>query len=297
MTLEQLRTLVCIVESSSLRQAAERLHKTQPALTMAIQKLEAEYGFAMLDREGYRLRLTPAGKAFYRKAQELLLNAEQLRSVGRHLGAGNEPRVRLAYDQICSQAFVMEVLANCQQRFPHTELHVFGESRFGALELLHKGEVDLALSPWWPTLYGLGDLETLPISHFNIRLVASPRLFSAGEVESVQQLKAQVHLQIEESELSFDSESLMMITGARHWKTRDIHTLKQLLLAGLGWGFIPENLVQEELSSGELVALEPTDLEYCISGEIRLIRRQEQTLGPVARMLWEGFSAAGEARL
>ncbi len=291
MTLEQLRTLSRIVECGSLRQAAERLHKTQPALSMAIKKLETEYGFEILDRDGYRLSLTPAGRAFYRKAQELLLNAEQLRSMGRHLGAGNEPLLRFAYDLTCPHPLIVKVLQQCQQRYPDTELHIFGESRFGALELLQKGQADLAVSPWWPTFYALGNLETLSISRFKILLVAAPALFRAGEVHSAEQLKSQVQLVVEESDLSFDTENLMLIKGARQWKTRDAHTLKQLLLAGLGWGFVPEHLVREELIQGALVALQPDDLEFSIEGEIRLIRRQEQTLGPVASMLWQGFAA------
>ena len=292
MTLEQLRTLCRIVECGSLKQAADSLHKTQPGLSMAIKKLEAEYGFEILNREGYRLSLTPAGKSFYRKPQELLLNAEQLSSMGRHLGAGNEPLVRFAYDLSCPHRLIHSVLKQCQQQFADTELHIIGKSRFGALTLLLKGEADLVVTPWLPTFYGLGDLETLAISRFKILLVASAELFKPDEVHSAEQLKSQIHLMVEESDLSFDTESLLMIKGVRHWKTRDANTLKQLLLAGLGWGFIPEHMVLEELHQGSLVALQPKDHEYAIDGEIRLVRRQEHTLGPVARMLWQQFATA-----
>lgn len=292
MTLEQLLTLSRIVECGSLKLAAERLHKTQPALSMAIKKLETEYGFEILDRDGYRLSLTSAGRAFYRKSQELLLNAEQLSSMGRHLGAGNEPVVRFAYDLTCPYSLILSVLKQCQRQYPDTELHVFGESRFGALELLQKGLADLVVSPWFPTFDALGDFETLAIGRFKLLLVASPTLFQAGEVGSVEQLKSQVNLIIEESGLSFDTDKLMQVKGARQLKTRDSNTLKQLLLAGMGWGLVPEHMVQQELLQGLLVPLQPHDLEYCIDGDIRLIRRQEQTLGPVASMLWQGFRVA-----
>ncbi len=294
MTLEQLRTLHCIVECGSLKLAAERLHKTQPALSMAIKKLEAEYGFEILDRDSYRLTLTTAGHAFYRKVQEVLLTTEQLGSIGRHLGAGNEPLVRFAYDSICPHPPILKVLKQCQQQYPETELHVIGKSRFGALEMLQKGEVDLAVSAWWPTFYALGDFDTLPISRFNILLVASSELFAPDEVQSVEQLKPHLHLVIEESNLSFDSEKLTLIKGIRQWKSRDFFTVKQLLLAGFGWGLAPEHMVAQELREGSLVALEPQDLEYRIEGEIRLVRRQEQAPGPVASLLWQGFSGADD---
>jgi DNA-binding transcriptional LysR family regulator len=210
--------------------------------------------------------------------------------MGRHLGAGNEPVVRFAYDLACPDPLVFRVLKHCQQQYPDTELHVFGKSRFGALELLQKGQVDLAVSPWFPTFYALGDFETLAIGRFKLLLVASPTLFQAGEVSSVEQLKSQVNLMIEESNLSFDSEKLMQVKGARQLKTRDSNTLKQLLLAGLGWGLVPEHMVQQELLQGLLVPLQPHDLEYRIDGEVRLIRRREQILGPVASMIWQEFS-------
>mgnify|MGYP005995008329 FL=1 len=95
MTLDQIRTLCRIVECGTLQKAAISLHKTQPALSMALKKLEAEYGFQILTRDNYRLTLTEAGKLFYHKAQELLQSASQLNSLGQHLGEGNEAKIRL----------------------------------------------------------------------------------------------------------------------------------------------------------------------------------------------------------
>ncbi|BBB28088.1 LysR family transcriptional regulator [Neptunomonas japonica] len=292
MTLEQLRTLNHIVECGSLKLAAESLNKTQPALSMAIKNLEAEYGFQILNRQNYRLSLTQEGTLFYRKAQELLLNANQLQSMGKHLGKGNEPLIRFAYDLASPHALIFNVLKQCQRQYPETEIHVLCKSRFGALELLQNSQADLAVGPWWPTLHGVGDLDTVAINHFKVLLVASPELFQLGEVTCAGQLKPQCHLTVEESGLSFDSENLMMMKGLRQWKTQDAHTLKKMLLGGLGWGFIPEHMVQDELSQGVLVPLQPQDIEHTINGEIRLIRRKEQTLGPVATMLWESFIAA-----
>ena len=64
MNLNQLTILDAIVQSSSLSQAAVTLHKTQPALTLAIKKLESELGFELLDRNQYRLCLTEKGRIF-----------------------------------------------------------------------------------------------------------------------------------------------------------------------------------------------------------------------------------------
>lgn len=289
MTLDQIRTLCRIVECGTLQKAALSLHKTQPALSMALKKLEAEYGFQILTRDNYRLTLTEAGKLFYHKAQELLQSASQLNSLGQHLGEGNEAKIRLGYDAICPLSNILSVLKRCQTQFPYTEIELIGESRFGSLDLLKKEKIDLAISPWWPTLYALGDLESLPISHFSIILVATPLLFPTFKNININDLKQEVHINVEESDLSFDTHDLILLKGCRQWRTKDAYTLKNMLVEGLGWGYIPEFMVAEELKSGQLIKLQPAELEYSISGEIRLIKRQETTLGPVASMIWNEF--------
>ena len=289
MTLDQIRTLCRIIECGTLKKAADSLHKTQPALSMAIKKLESEYGFQILARENYRLTLTEAGKSFYHKAQELLQSADQLTSLGQHLGAGNEASVRLGYDAICPIANILGILKQCQEQFPYTEIELLGETRFGALDLLKKQDIDLAISPWWPTLYALGNLESLPISHFRVIMVSAPQLFTRNKIINISDLKQHVHINIEESDLSFDTHDLILLKGCRQWRTKDAYTLKSLLLEGLGWGYMPEFMVINEIKSGQLIQLKPTGMEHDISGEIRIVKRQESTLGPVASMIWNSF--------
>lgn len=289
MTLDQIQTLCRIVEYGSLKQAAESLHKTQPALSMSLKKLEEEFGFQILTRDNYRLTLTEAGKSFYHKALELAQSASQLHSLGQHLGEGNEATVKLGYDAIYPLPTILNILKRCQAQFPHTEIDITAGSRFSSLELLKKEDIDLAISPWWPTLYALGDLESLPISHFKIVMVAVAGMFESSNNIDVKHLKQQVHITVEESNLSLDNHDLILLKGCRQWRTKDAYTLKSMLLEGLGWGYIPEFMVAEELDKGTLVTIETDALETKIQGEIRLIKRQKSVLGPVARMLWSEF--------
>lgn len=292
MTLEQLRILSRIVDMGTIKAAAQSLHKTQPALTMAIKKLESEYGFEILDRSQYRLSLTPAGKAFYRKSMDLLLSADQLRSMGQHLGEGNEPVIKLAYDLSCPHALVFTALEQVQQHYPNTEVHLLAESRFRALELVQQGEVDLAITPWWPTFYALGDIDTLTIGAFELILVVPPSLLQGEVISKIEQLKPYFEISIEESDMKFDSEKLRLLQGGKQWKTRDPHTLKQMLLAGLGWGLLPRYLIEQELLKGQLIQVQLEDMESAILGEVRIVRKENQTLGPVASLLWQSFCDA-----
>lgn len=243
----------------------------------------------MLARDNYRLKLTEGGTSFYHKAKELLQSASQLNSLGEHLGTGNEAKIRIGYDVTCPISHMLSFLKQCQTQFPFTEIELIGATRFGALELLKKEEIDLAINPWWPTLYGLGDLESLPVTNFSIILVATPELFPSYKTISSVDLKKEVHLNIKESDLSFDTHELMLLKGCRQWQTKDAYTLKNMLVEGLGWGYIPEFFVDEELKSKKLIRLKPKEIEYNISGEIRLIKRKQYTLGPVSSMIWNEF--------
>ena len=289
MTIDQLQILKHIVELGSIKAAAASLHKTQPALTMAIKKLEKEYGFEIFDRSAYRLALTSSGKTFYRKSMELLSNADQLRSMGQHLGAGNEALLRIAYDLYCPHYALMRALKQTQQDYPDTDIHLFGESRFKSLERLQREEVDMAIIPWWPTIYALGNFDTIPIGVFNLILVAAPSLLNGIKITKADQLKPFVELTTQESQLKFDSENLTLLNGVRQWKTQDTQTLKHMLLAGLGWGLAPQHLIKSELHEGNLVQLNLTDVESNIISEVRVVRNQNQTLGPVASALWQDF--------
>ena len=67
-TVDQLKVLEAIAEEKSLRAAAIRLHKTQPALSHSIKQLEVQLGLELFTRDSYRLRLTSTGKSIYQMA-------------------------------------------------------------------------------------------------------------------------------------------------------------------------------------------------------------------------------------
>jgi DNA-binding transcriptional LysR family regulator len=75
MELRQLRYLVEIVERGGFSPASRAIRVAQPALTMAIQKLEREMGAKLIDRDARPVTLTADGRAFHSAAREILLRA------------------------------------------------------------------------------------------------------------------------------------------------------------------------------------------------------------------------------
>ena len=71
----QLRQFVVVAEELNFGRAAEKLHMSQPPLSVAIRNLELQVGTLLIDRSRHHVRLTPAGKVFLKDAQRLLTQA------------------------------------------------------------------------------------------------------------------------------------------------------------------------------------------------------------------------------
>lgn len=76
-TIKQLRAFTTVAHTRSLAEASAQLHITQPALSVAIRNLEATAGGPLFNREGRQLALTPEGREFLARAEQLLRSWDQ----------------------------------------------------------------------------------------------------------------------------------------------------------------------------------------------------------------------------
>ncbi len=95
--LRLLRQFVAVAEELHFRRAARRLAMSQPPLTAAIQRLEAEIGATLLERGNRAVALTPAGATLLEEARALLRQADHAVLAARDAAAGRLGIVRLGY--------------------------------------------------------------------------------------------------------------------------------------------------------------------------------------------------------
>lgn len=81
MTLNELRFIVAVAQERNFRRAAEKSFISQPALSLAIQKLEEELGLKIFERGKSDVTLTPVGTAIVEQAQRVLEEAERIREI------------------------------------------------------------------------------------------------------------------------------------------------------------------------------------------------------------------------
>jgi DNA-binding transcriptional LysR family regulator len=292
MTLEQLRMLTKIAEAGGVLAAAEALHKTQPTVSVAIRKLEEEFGLPLLARDGYRASLTPAGEALCRQAQVVLKQGEVLTGMARHLARGNEPEIRLAIEAVSPLPPILGILRGCEQKFPDTRFNLIGDTLWGALERLQAGEADLAITPW---LEENLEFESFPVASVNLTTVASPAFRQAlpDRTLELDDLKNSVQVVVRDSSRKPRARSFGFLPEGRHWYVTDHLTKKEIILAGMGWGRLQEHLIADELRSGRLVPLEINNYPLQMTVDICVARRMGQPVGPVAATLWEDFRKSG----
>ena len=90
-----LRYFETIAELQHVGRAAQKLHRTQPALTSSIRRLEEDCGAPLLERAGRGIRLTPAGHVLLKWAQRVRFDLEDARRELAALGTGLAGQVRV----------------------------------------------------------------------------------------------------------------------------------------------------------------------------------------------------------
>jgi DNA-binding transcriptional LysR family regulator len=117
MTYDQLVTLDAIIKHGSFKAASQHLFKSQPSLSMAIKKLEQEFGIKLFNRDSYRPTLTEEGQAFYQKSLPALEKFNQLSLLGTELGMGVEAEISISLDAICPLEEISKIFKHFME--PH----------------------------------------------------------------------------------------------------------------------------------------------------------------------------------
>ena len=250
-TLEQWRSLIAVVETGGYVQAAESLHKSQSALTYAVQKIESQLNVKVFEIQGRKAMLTPIGHMLYRRAQALVDEALNLEQAAHTLSAGWEAEIRLAVEIL----FPTRLLVTCLERFnlesPHTRIELIESVLGGTTDALQNGEVDLVISPQQPPGF-LGELLTrihlLAVAH------ADHPLHHYGRELTQHDLRAYRHIVVRDSGLKRDRRAVTIEIDQR-WTVSQIATSITAVSMGYGFAWLPVEHIQPQLDSGILKPL------------------------------------------
>ncbi len=252
-SLDQARTLDAVARGGTLAGAARLLHKQPSAVVYALAQLELQAGLALLDRSGYRNRLTPAGAEVLEHCRSVLRAVDALDAACARLRDGWEPALRVVLDGVYPIERVTRALRTLAQGGSTTRVELHVEFLSGVETAFAERRADLMLSVLRP-------------SDASLVGVALPPLVSHLVCASDHPLAGQAR--VERADLT--RQALVIVRGSGRrlamptapleedapFVLNDFHAKRAALIDGLGYGWMPEHLVADDLDAGRLVRVD-----------------------------------------
>jgi DNA-binding transcriptional LysR family regulator len=249
-SLEQWRSLLAVVDAGGYAQAALVLHKSQSAVTYAVQKMETLLGVKVFEVVGRKAHLTPTGEVLYRRAKALMEEAGALEGAAGSLAAGWEPELRLAVEIIFPTWLLLKCFARFALERPQTRIELYESVLSGTEEALLQRRVDLVICSQVPPGFA-GD----PLMRLRFIAAAHPEhpLHKLGRELTLQDLRKHRHLIIRDTGSQRRSGS--WVGAEQSWTVSQKATSIHAAVMGLGFAWFPEDTVRGELERGELKPL------------------------------------------
>lgn len=124
MEIRDLRYFLLVAETSSIGKAAGRAGLSQPAVTKSVQRLEAEVGAALFEKNGHRLTLTPVGALLRDRALRLVRDIESTADEVTAAAAGSTGHVRIGASMGAAEFVLPDFSAELVARFPGITLDI-----------------------------------------------------------------------------------------------------------------------------------------------------------------------------
>ncbi len=282
MTLDQLIVLNTIISSGSFRQASQELNRAQSAVSYAIKQLEVQIGFTLFDRSEYRPKLTAEGQTFVLQVKEVLNQHHRLNELAEFLKRGYEPKIRILISALWPLPLLAQALNELNRQYPHTEIKLIHDV-LSADEQLFNDHADIGFGHFHRAEESFNYQKIISIEMIP---VCSPlnRLAQFKEHSPPEELKKE-HQIILRSTIQSTNRSSGVLNPARIISVNDYLAKKELLLSGVGWGFMPEHLVKNELKQKQLLRTHGETIKISLG----MAHATKKSLGPCGKLLWDYF--------
>jgi DNA-binding transcriptional LysR family regulator len=150
MDLRDLRYFETIAELQHLGRASVKLHRSQPALTSCVRRLEEDVGALLFERSGRGIRLTPAGTVLLKWAQRMRFDVEDAKRELSSIGKGLAGHVRIGIVPTAAQFLLPSVAGELLKEAPAVTLRTVVGLVDTLRPLLRAGEIDMMVGTETP---------------------------------------------------------------------------------------------------------------------------------------------------
>ena len=288
--LSQLEIIHALVETGSLRGAAALVKKSQSALSVSIKNLENELGVKIMDRSEYRAKLTADGEVLFRQFSVILRATGTLKRLSSELhNKKSERKLTIAIDPLLPPEYLKAISSEARKVSSTTTL-LF---RYGLLTTvaddLAEGRISLAIAP---DKFITPLFEALPIVRTSLVSVVSEKVFQEFNknedlvLSQVPQVLVYAETMDQRNKLQVAAIECHQIKGPQILVSD--HSIKVALIkSGQGWGRVSIKDIKTS-KDAKLVKLKSVP-EGVIDLDLRLMRKIDRPLGPVARAIWRHF--------
>jgi DNA-binding transcriptional LysR family regulator len=280
MELRNIRALVEVEQRGGFSAAAKVLGMTQPTVSKAIQQLEHDCGFPLIERLGKGVELTTAGEIVYRRGLNMLTERDHLMAELAGLRGLTRGRLKLGIPLLGSSLIFAPLMAAYRRKFPEIEieLHEHGSARLE--EAVRAGEIEIGSS----LLPVPDDFRTQPLRDEPLTvLLPEGHTLAKRKKLKLEELKATPFI-LYESGFAFSS--VILNACRRHGfvpieaaRSGNPDFIVALVASGLGIALMPRMVVESgSFQSIHCVPLDEDDLRW----QLVHIWRYNAVLSPAA---------------
>lgn len=278
-SIRQLQIIDAIVQTHSYSSAAERLHMTQPAVSMQMKNLESNIGLTLFERKGKHIVLTSAGKEVHRFSHNITVQYDDLLEAIHEIKELHHGRIKVS-SATTANHLITQMIANFSK--VHTGISVALDitNRQQLLTQLADMEPDIVLMGEPPATMDVISEKLIPnplviIAHLEHPLASQDNIpFTDMEKyefiirEEGSGTRATIERFFYEREIEFNSNLTMGSNEA----------IKHAVIAGLGLGIVSLHTLKLELEAEKLTIL---DVEHFpLQRYWHIVRRKGKHLLP-----------------
>ncbi len=286
MDYDQLASFLEVAKLQSFSRAAEKIYRTQPAISAQVRLLEQECGEKLFDRSGKRVLLTPAGEILRRYAEKLLdLQKEALQTIA-ELNQTPRGKLYIGANEATCLYVLPKTFAKFKQLYPLVQISIYRNFSHKILQKVQEGAVDLGIVTLPQTA---NNMEVIPVFRDEVQVVvpkthalAKSRSVTVAEVAHYPLILPKTgHTRVVMDRLLRDHRDHIQIS----MELASVETIKKFVGAGLGISLISRTYAQAEVAAG-LLRLIPLDGQK-IHRELGLIYRRDRYLSLPAKVFIE----------
>ncbi|HET6647570.1 MAG TPA: LysR family transcriptional regulator [Pyrinomonadaceae bacterium] len=282
MDINQLEVLLTVAQEQSFSRAAQALHRTQPAVSQAIRRLELELGEPLFDRSSKDGTLTAAGRVLHEFAQQMLNLRQGAHTAIKELKDLQRGKLTLSANEY-TVMYLLPILPVFRARHPHIKVEVKRSLASRIPSQILDRDVEIGVVSYKP---GDSAISSVSVLTDELVLVVAPNHpLARKEVVSIRELGA-------ESFIAHNVPSPYrekVVRTFEKYKTPlnisiempTLEAIKRLVEQGMGVALIPRLATQAELAGKQLMAL--TVKEMRSERAINLIYRKGANLSHAAK--------------